>query len=248
MPCFNVILFWDVKLLLLALIFAISPTLIFCRSLTCLITKTNTGNHISLLICADQGNLVLTKSVMATKLLKCGMPICSRRNESHPKGFESMSNSCSMAASIPFLRLNTMEAIRFSLRSPNLAKKASTQVSAESCSSRSSMYGVPLLPHGPSLPSLRRQGDKRHTAPVCMAAAADAAGGDSSVEWVTNSFYTLLLVRRERFLYFMFCMLLYVVSFSNCSICMTRLYFRIAFMDCKSLILCLAVTNSCIRF
>lgn len=135
---------------------------------------------------SDQGNLVLTKSVMATKLLKCGMPICSRRNESHPKGFESMSNSCSMAASIPFLRLNTMEAIRFSLRSPNLAKKASTQVSAESCSSRSSMYGVPLLPHGPSLPSLRRQGDKRHTAPVCMAAAADAAGGDSSVEAITE--------------------------------------------------------------
>eukprot|EP00250_Pteridium_aquilinum_P011138 c19859_g1_i1 orf=444-1793(-) len=128
-------------------------------------------------------------SVSSIQFQKCSAPACSRRQDACLKGFVStgIPSSCSMTAFPPSSRLNTMEAVRFSLGSPNLVKKASNLVSVESSSSRSSLHGVRLLSHGPSLPPLRKQGDKRHASPVCMAAAADAQGGDASIEAITDS-------------------------------------------------------------
>ncbi|MCO5610605.1 hypothetical protein L7F22_064844 [Adiantum nelumboides] len=95
-----------------------------------------------------------------------------------------MAKSCSSA---PLGRLNTMEAIRFSLRLPSLKKRAIAPVFVESSSSRSSMHGAPLLAHGPSLPDLSEQRGRKATSPICMAsAAADAEGGDASIEVIAE--------------------------------------------------------------
>lgn len=123
------------------------------------------------------------------QLLKCAVPGYSRSQETRSKGLVSnaITKPCNGATSVLFARLNTMEAIRFSLRLPSLNEKASASVSVKSSSSRSSMHGAPLFAHGPSLPALRKQGDKRRTPPVCMAAAAaDAEGGDASIEVVSD--------------------------------------------------------------
>lgn len=111
-------------------------------------------------------------------IFKCGTPTCFRRHDPLAKGSVGICNSWSMAAAVPCSRLNTMEAVRFSLGSPNSAQNASSLVSAESGFSGSSLQGVPLSAHGPALPVLRKQ----HTSPVCMAAAADAEGGDAVIE------------------------------------------------------------------
>ena len=82
----------------------------------------------------------------------------------------SKGKSCILASSpfssfyyAPISRLNTMEGIRFSLRSPT----------SEKIKLKSSLFGVSLCTNGPSLPLLSKKDNTKNKSLVCMASSAD---------------------------------------------------------------------------
>ena len=92
----------------------------------------------------------------------------------------SKGKSCILASSpfssfhyAPTSRLNTMEGIRYSLRSPT----------SEKIKLKSSLFGVSLCPSGPSLPLLPKKDNNKKKSLVCMASSADdvPSGSDPSM-------------------------------------------------------------------